>query len=408
MLHKVFIYPLVFCISFVTISWSCPAAAAPGVKTEKLVMGEKLTFHSKVLKEDRIVLIRLPRGYQESKRRFQVLYLLDAEFFFQQAVSAVQFLSEWRYLGGGHRIPQLIIVGIVNVDRNRDYTPTYYPVHGPSRFPTSGGGEKFLKFLETELIPLINARCRTQPYKIISGWSFGGLFTVHTFLEKPDLFEAYLAVSPSLWWDNQLPVKRAAALIKQSKISAKPLVVTLGEGEMAGDMGRSVNRGFVPLMKKNSIKGLAFTYVKIPDASHSFAPYKAFYEGLQALYANWVLPGDVVNRGAGAIETFYADLSKKYGHKVEMPESSYLSIARALFSEGKVEEGMDMVILCAQRYPESSYPHYQLGRFYQQQNKLKPAGDCYRKACEKEKAKAIPDSELLDVYGRQLRQLERK
>jgi predicted alpha/beta superfamily hydrolase len=394
MVLKIFIYPLVFCILFVTISWWCPAAAAAGVKTGKLVMGERLIFHSKVLEEDRILLIGLPRGYQESKRRYHVLYLLDAEFFFQQVVGAVRFLSEWRYLGGGHRIPQLIIVGIVNVDRNRDYTPTYYPVHGPSRFPTSGGGEKFLKFFETELIPLINARYRTQPYKIITGWSFGGLFTVRTFLEKPDLFEAYLAVSPSLWWNRQLPVKRAAALIKQGKISTKPLVVTLGDGEMGGDMGRSVDRGFVPLMKKNSIKGLAFTYVKIPDASHSFAPYKAFYEGLQALYADWVLPGDVVTRGVGAIETFYADLSKKYGHKVEMPESSYLSMARALFSEGKKEEAMDMVILCVQRYPESSYPHYQLGRFYQQQNKLEPAGDCYRKASDMEKAKLIPDSEL--------------
>ena len=102
----------------------------------------------------------------------------------------------------------MIIVAIVNVDRNRDYTPTYAPKQkGGLEFPTSGKADKFLEFLKSELFPYVESNYRTQPYRIITGWSLGGLFTVFTYLEHPEYFSAYLAISPSLWWDNESMLK---------------------------------------------------------------------------------------------------------------------------------------------------------------------------------------------------------
>jgi predicted alpha/beta superfamily hydrolase len=169
-------------------------------QTESLVTAERITLHSTVLGEERKVVVRLPEGYDTSETRYPVLYLLDGEFFFQQAAAAVQFLSENAYVDYAainQPIPKLIVVGIVNVDRNRDFTPTHAPVQGQSRFPTSGEAEEFLDFLETELIPLIDGRYRTHQYRILSGWSLGGLLTVHAFLDRPGLFSAYLAISGS-------------------------------------------------------------------------------------------------------------------------------------------------------------------------------------------------------------------
>jgi predicted alpha/beta superfamily hydrolase len=272
---------LVLCIIFSTGLWAQSAAAHPVGKAEKVVIGERVTLHSDILNEERHLLIRLPEGYAASGHRYPVLFLLDAEYFFQQVAAAVQFLSECEYIRD-HPIPQFIVVGIVNVDRDRDYTPTHYPKHGPLRFPTSGRAESFLEFIEAELIPFIDSHYRTHPYRVLSGWSFGGLFTVHTLFTSPDLFSAYLAVSPSLWWDNQLLVKKADQIFKSGKTINKPLVVTLGSLE-GGDMGASVRMGFVPLLRRQSISDLFFEYVVIVGEGHDQVPFKGLSDGLKVL-----------------------------------------------------------------------------------------------------------------------------
>ena len=163
------------------------------IPSEIIVIGERITISSKILNEDRQILVRLPQDYEYSAKKFPVLYVLDGEFFFYQAIGAVQFLSECSYIYN-NPIPEMIIVAIINIDRNRDYTPTYAPNQlGSLYYPTSGKADKFLEFLEKELIPEIDIRYRTQSFRALAGWSFGGLFTVHTFINNPELFSAYLA-----------------------------------------------------------------------------------------------------------------------------------------------------------------------------------------------------------------------
>ncbi len=170
-------YKIIFLVIFLTIQLLCYAQ----VKIEKIIVGNKVEFHSKVLDEDRKILIKLPADYNKFKQKYPVLYLLDGEFFFLQATSAVQYLSELGYIRN-QPISQMIVVGIVNIDRNRDYTPTYAPKQkGGLEFPTSGKAEKFLEYLKSELFPYIESNYRTQPYRILTGWSLGGLFAVYTF-----------------------------------------------------------------------------------------------------------------------------------------------------------------------------------------------------------------------------------
>ncbi len=391
----------------VLVSWLHPAPALAQVAAESVATGEKVTFRSDVLGEERTVVVRLPESYQTSARSYPVLYLLDGEYFLPAAVAAVQFLSENEYVhfAAMHQpVPELIVVGIINVDRNRDFTPTHAPVQGASRFPTSGSAGEFLQFLETELIPLIDSEYRTHPYRLLSGWSLGGLFTVHTFLERPDLFSAYIAISPSLWWDNRVMVQRADSLLSAGSITGKPLVVTLGALEGSG-MSGSVRDNFVSLFGELPSGESPITYIEIPGEGHRYVPYKALFEGLRSLYSEWVMPDDVLAGGLDEVEEFYEDLSVRWDYRVELPESAYLRLASTV---NDAESAVQIAILATQRYPLSSWAQFRLGRLYHRLGDLELAVDSYRKALALERAYDAPDSERLLSIESRLTELERE
>src|SRR5260370_353157 len=161
---------------------------------------QRLDIHSKVLKEDRVIWVRTPPGYQQSKDVYPVVYQTDAPGHVNEIGGTIDFLVN------NNRMPPLIVVGIANTDRTRDLTPTHADMKNPdgtvTAFPTSGGADRFLDFIQTELIPEIEKRYRTAPYRIFAGHSFGGLFAIHALITRPDLFNAYIAVSPSLQWHD--------------------------------------------------------------------------------------------------------------------------------------------------------------------------------------------------------------
>lgn len=137
----------------------------PGVTTIRL--------KSTVLGEDRVILVRLPQSYEAGNQRYPVLYLLDGDAHIAHTSATADFLAR------NGRMSELIVVGIPNTDRTRDLSPTKVSTPGATgapQFPTSGGGDNFLKFLETELIPEIDKTYRTHPYRILAGHSLGGLF----------------------------------------------------------------------------------------------------------------------------------------------------------------------------------------------------------------------------------------
>jgi hypothetical protein len=280
-------------------------------------------------------------------------------------------------------------------------------VQGQSRFPTSGEADKFIAFLESELIRLIDDRYRTHPYRILSGWSLGGLFTVHTFLERPDLFSAYLAISPSLWWDNGVIAQRADSLLGSGSVTGKPLVITLGAAEGSGMKG-AVHGGFVSLFEQRSRDDYAVTYVEIPDEGHRHVPYKALFDGLRALYSDWVLPGQVLERGLDAVVGFYAELSARWGYEVEVPESAYHRLVRTLNGQGDQPGALAIANLAVERYPQSSWAHLRLGVLLQRTGELQSAWESCTKALQLERSYREPDSERLLAIGLRLQDLEQE
>src|SRR5215813_1798706 len=186
----------------------------------------KLVLKSTVLGEDRVVLVRTPAGYETNKLKYPVLYMTDGDAHMGHTASTIEFLTQ------NGRIPDLIVVGVTNTDRTRDLTPAKSSDKTPAgelRFPTSGGSDNFLKFFETELIPLIEEQYRVQPYRILAGHSLGGLFAIHAMISKPGLFNSYIAVSPSLQWEHDEALKRAEAYLKnQKEMKPTSLFVSIG------------------------------------------------------------------------------------------------------------------------------------------------------------------------------------
>ncbi|MGD8307460.1 MAG: alpha/beta hydrolase-fold protein, partial [Ignavibacteria bacterium] len=342
--------------------------------------------------EERQILIRLPQDYKYSDMKYPVMYVLDGEFFFQQVNSAVNFLSECSYIYN-NPIPEMIVVAIVNVDRNRDYTPTYAPNQlGNLYYPISGKADKFLKFLENELIPEINNNYRTQPFRILAGWSFGGLFTIYTFAKRPELFSAYLAISPSLWWDKDMYVAKFDSIFMNYEYAPKKLTITCGTLE-GGSIDRSVRRGFVPIIKKKLPKGYQFNFVEIPEEDHSFVPYKALYDGLASLFSDYRMPYEKINEGYESVKKYFSKLSENYGYEIKVSEWAFMNLINDLNRKNKYKEAMEIAKQFKLNYPQSPWAILLIVRIFEKMGNYDKAKKNYDLAIKTEKLKPVPDSE---------------
>jgi predicted alpha/beta superfamily hydrolase len=174
------------------------------------VLGKIETINSLELNESRILNIYLPAGYNE-KDSYPVIYLLDgsANEDFIHIVGLVQYCNfEWINL-----VSKSIVVGIENVDRKRDFTYPTTVEKDKKDYPTTGGSEKFISFIEKEVQPFIESKYKTTSSKTIIGQSLGGLLASEILLKKPNLFSNYIIVSPSLWWDNESLLKQTSDLL---------------------------------------------------------------------------------------------------------------------------------------------------------------------------------------------------
>jgi uncharacterized protein len=223
---------------------------------------KRVTLKSTVLGEDRVVLVRTPVGYETNKLAYPVLYMTDGDAHMGHTAATIEFLTQ------NGRMPELIVVGVTNTDRTRDLTPAKSAnknAAGELQFPTAGGADNFLKFFETELIPQIEKDYRVQPYRILAGHSFGGLFAIHAMITKPGLFNSYVAVSPSLQWENAEALKRAEDFLKNQKEMRVTLYTSLGNEP--GPIGESFDK-FREALAKTNIKGFEWQAERMADEEH--------------------------------------------------------------------------------------------------------------------------------------------
>ena len=197
--------------------FGCPKLYFAQYQIDNIILGKTVELTSEILKENRDIFIYTPTGYEESDRKYPTLYITDGAENFFIATAIVNFLSRNR------QIPQMIVVGIPNVNRNRDLSPSV--INGTSN---PGGGDVFLDFFEDELIPYLDKTYRTNNYRVFFGHSLGGVFANYTLLTKPDLFNAFIAASPYLMYDNEYVIKEAESKLDNLSNYDMQLFITLG------------------------------------------------------------------------------------------------------------------------------------------------------------------------------------
>ncbi|MCO6148436.1 alpha/beta hydrolase [Flavobacterium sp. NRK1] len=258
------------------------------IETSKpFVLGVIDEIQSKELAEIRVLNIYLPEGYNQNDTiKYPVIYLLDgsADEDFIHIVGLVQFNSfEWI-----SQVPKSIIVGIATVDRKRDYTfPTTIQAD-KNTYPTTGHSDKFISFIEKELQPYIETKYKANNDKTIIGQSLGGLFATEVLLKKPTLFNKYIIVSPSLWWDNGSLLNQNSNLLKKDFNQQTDIYIGVGkEGLTPTEIPRVMEVDANLLTEK--IKGSKSKKVKVffdylPQENHATIMHQAVSNSFRLLY----------------------------------------------------------------------------------------------------------------------------
>jgi predicted alpha/beta superfamily hydrolase len=231
---------------------------------------KKDSIQSDVLKQNRKLSIYLPDGYDAKDAKFPVIYVLDADGRDQHTVPTARFLFV------NNKMPKAIIIGVFNIDRNHDFLPD-----SSQAAATGGGADNFLQFFKKELIPYINNNFKTEPFNVLIGHSYGGVFVMHALLTDPDLFDAYIAIDPSFWYKNQMQVKSAQNEFLKSRNWNKPIFISGREGEGMKGMGIT---SMEKVLKSSAPNGLKWKIVAYPNEDHGSIPFKSVYDGLRYIF----------------------------------------------------------------------------------------------------------------------------
>ncbi len=354
---------------------------------------EKLIINSKILSERREIIIHLPADYHTTQQSYPVVYITDAEIQMDHTSASANFLY------GQHRMPQAIIVGIVNTDRNRDLRPTNLK----SAKNSSEGASRFLNFIEAELITTINQQYRTIPYKVLSGTSFGGLFAVHTLATKPDLFNAYIAISPSLWWDNSITLERIKAFLTtqlpgQSDFPPRKLYLSLANEEQT--MSAPYD-GLLAILTDASADLLAWNERRFTAENHNSGVMLSQYYGLSDIFKVWTIPDSP--QTLNDLLTRYQAMSDQLQTPLTLPEDRAIGYGTWLYYLNQQEDAEDMFIWVTNTYPKSTTGHHSLGLVYEKSGKFKKAYESFRRAYELSKTY---NAESLSNFEQSLRRIE--
>ena len=272
-MKKQFLIPLFFLLLFSSL-------LVVGQEGETIELGHSISIPSTILNEERSILVSLPDSYNDPSKTDQLyplIILLDGYVHFNTTSAIVHFLGS--RTNRNYLMPETIVVAIENVDRERDFTIAKLQT---KRANTMGGGKKFLDFIEKELIPYVDNHYRAAPHRTLIGHSLGGLLTVNAYLDPNSLFDAYLAIDPSIWWDETTMESRMASM-NPTSFDKKLYWATANQGEANYERNKKRHDRFVAMMEERWRNKLQVQHDYFEKENHRSVPLPALYEGLKYL-----------------------------------------------------------------------------------------------------------------------------
>jgi len=247
---------------------AAPLAQAPpqsGVQTAltgpvPLVLGETFAIDSHVLRERRVINVYLPPDYRRGSQRYPVLYMPDGGVAedFPHITGLIDVSIKNQVV-----VPRLVI-GIENTERRRDLVGPTTVASEREAAPHAGGSERFRRFLRDELKPYVAAHYRITAESAIVGESLAGLFVLETLLDEPTLFDTYIAIDPSVWWNQQAVVRGATEHLAGWTAGARTLFLSTADAKEMQDGAELL----ISAMRTVRPNGLVWHYLPLPDEHH--------------------------------------------------------------------------------------------------------------------------------------------
>ncbi|MBX7152237.1 hypothetical protein K1X84_11380 [bacterium] len=343
-----------------------------------VVVGIRTHIQSKILNEEREILISVPDSYTKGEMTYPVMYLLDAEEHFRHVAGIVEFLSQQK------RIPSMILVGITNTKRMRDLTPKT-ETDSLNKFSGSGGSDRFTDFLESELFSFIEKNYRVCSYRILVGHSLGGLFAVHTWSSRAKLFNAYIAISPSLWWNGMRVIRESEVFLNNGQ-TIPSLYVTIGDERE--DMVRSNESLHKALQNHRS--HFQWKYTVMANEDHGSIAHRSVYDGLEWLYQGWLLPANYETMNLAELQKHAQEMAKKFGYAIVTEREVLSATGNRLRVKGQFEKAIAVLQFNSTQNPEWPTGYDELGLALEVAGKLDEAAIQYQYAVDK--SQVIGDS----------------
>ena len=363
----------------------------------EIVIGKIDSVHSKILDENRKLMVYVPNGNSNSET-YPVIYILDGDAHFTSVVGMTQHLSQ------NNIIPQMMVVAIPNTNRTRDLTPTK-ALPSPPMVPKdlsdqSGGGKNFLTFLEKELFTHIENNYPTSTYRMLIGHSFGGLFVMDALYDKPELFTSYISIDPSMWWDNKkLLASYKNADLKETKYKNKSLYLgianTLEPGmdttsvrNAQGPMVDHINSIFETrdILRNSKLSSIEFNSKYYKNDSHGSAPLMTTYDGLRFIFefyqfeinfSDIMKPNtDIVDR----MKSHYSKVTEILGYKNKPNEEMINGMGYQLMQMDKHVLAKQFFQMNIEYYPKSFNVYDSLGDYYLAVEDKEKAKENFKKA----------------------------
>ncbi|HUX08118.1 MAG TPA: alpha/beta hydrolase-fold protein [Acidobacteriota bacterium] len=334
-------------------------------------IGKYRVIHSKILNEDRRLLIHLPRGYEESRITYPVVYHLYGDYISAYYAEAIAIVDE---LGDAARAPRMIVVGIDNPDRYRDHRPLW-----PDGRPA--GSANFLRFVAEEVIPFVEDNYKAKDYRILVGPQAGAVFCLYSLMERPDLFDAFIMDNPFTEPANSdWLMKRAEGFFSEQEPPAEFLFMTFGRiGERPIRLARIYS--FAELTYEMQEKGFRLELNHLIDNDDSIQPME-LKKALKTLFRDYKMPPDLEISGLADIMDYYSELSKRYGFEVDPSDIQMTFNVDSLVERGLVDEAVELLHYQLSLYPASVNAYWRLGGIKGEQGKIDEAIGFYQKCIE--------------------------
>ncbi|QEC66811.1 alpha/beta hydrolase [Panacibacter ginsenosidivorans] len=389
---------ITLCLLLIIIFFSANAQS-----DNKIIIGKVDSVYSNILGEQRKVWIYTPdmlSGNRDTTQRYPVVYLLDGDGHFESVAGMIQQLSE---INGNTICPEMIVVGIPNTDRTRDLTPTHISSDQPmmdSNFSKStGGGENFVSFIEKELMPHIDSVYPTQPYRTLIGHSFGGLTAMNILTNHTKLFNAYIAIDPSMWYDKERFLAATEKKLTAKKYDGVKLYLgianTMPEGMTVEKMLKDTTsntrhiRSIFALdrfIKANAQNGLKFSSKYYADDDHGSVPLISEYDGLRFIFSYYRMKltiKDFTDSSAAIVAKYkkhYETVSREFGFKVSPPELSINSLGYQALGSKQFSKAAGFFEMNIANYPNSTNVYDSYGDFFASKKDTATAISYYQKA----------------------------